>query len=81
LTPQIVSVAAVERVASDSAGSDAAARTQLANAQFYRLLNSCVGALGESVRAADELAQRLALLREELEGCANGVDDKVSTAL
>jgi len=49
LTQQIVSITAVEWGASDVSESDAATRAQLAKAQFHRLLNSCAGALAESI--------------------------------
>jgi len=42
-------------------------RTKLANARFQRLLDYCADALGESIRASDELSQHMSYLRKEIE--------------
>ncbi|MGO8844069.1 MAG: hypothetical protein ACLQFI_01690 [Methylocella sp.] len=47
--------------------TEVAARTQLANARFHRLLDYCADALGESIRATEELSQRMSYLRKEIE--------------
>lgn len=48
-------VAAAETFGSDSEDSEVAARTQLANARFQRLLDYCADALGEGIRETEEL--------------------------
>ena len=50
--------------------SEIPARTQLANARFSRLVDCCADALAESIRATDELSQRLTYLRKEIESHA-----------
>jgi hypothetical protein len=52
---------------SDTEDSEVAARTQLANARFHRLLDYCTEALSESIRATEELSQRISYLRKEIE--------------
>ncbi len=52
---------------SDAEDSELAARTQLANTRFHQLLDYCADALGESIRASEELSQRMSYLRKEIE--------------
>jgi hypothetical protein len=40
---------------------------QMTNARFRRLLDYCAGALGESVRATDDLSRRVRSLRNGME--------------
>jgi len=40
---------------------------QLANVRFHRLLDYCADALGECIRATEELSQRMSYLRKEIE--------------
>ena len=56
-----------DRPASDAAGPEAAMCARLTNARFQRLLRYCAGVLGESVRATEELSQRMYSLRMEIE--------------
>jgi hypothetical protein len=50
---------------SDTEDSEVAARTQLANAHFHRLLDYRTEALSESIRATEELSQRMSYLRRK----------------
>jgi hypothetical protein len=59
------------RLASDGGVPEIAARIQFANARFYRLLDYCADALGESVRATEELSQRVSALRKGIESHAS----------
>jgi hypothetical protein len=52
---------------SDAEESEVGARRELATARFHRLLDYCADALGESIRATEELSQRMSCLRKEIE--------------
>jgi len=62
------------RIASDGAEAEVAARMQHANARFSRLLDYCADVLGESVRATEELSQRVSTLRKDIEFQKGGDD-------
>jgi len=47
---------------------------QHANARFSRLLDYCADVLGESVRATEELSQRVSTLRKDIEFQKGGDD-------
>ncbi len=47
-------------------------RTQVTNARFHRLLDYCADALGESVRATDDLSRRVRSLRNGFESQTGG---------
>ena len=47
--------------------SELSARLKLSNAQLRRLLALCENSLGETVRATQELSDRVTLLRGEIE--------------
>jgi len=60
------------RTASENGEPEVAARTRLTNARFHRLLDYCASVLGESVRATEELSQRVSSLRKVLEQQGSG---------
>lgn len=50
------------RRASEGGEPEVAARVRVATARFHRLLDYCASVLGESIRASEELSQRLSSL-------------------
>ena len=47
--------------------AEMSARLKLSNAQLRRLLALCANSLGDTVRATQELSDRVSLLRDEIE--------------
>lgn len=47
--------------------AEISARLKLSNAQLRRLLALCANSLGDTVRATQELSERVTLLRDEIE--------------
>jgi hypothetical protein len=47
--------------------SEVAQRLRLSSSQLRRLLALCANSLGDAVRATEELTDRMAMLRDELE--------------
>ena len=47
--------------------AEMSARLRLSNAQLRRLLALCANSLGDTVRATQELSERVTLLRDEIE--------------
>ena len=47
--------------------AEISARLKLSNAQLPRLLALCANSLGDTVRATQELSDRVSLLRDEIE--------------
>lgn len=64
------------RLASDGAEPEVAARMRLANARFHRLLDYFADVLGESVRATEELSARVSTLREGIKSLTSGDDSR-----
>jgi len=47
--------------------AEMSARLRLSNAQLRRLLALCANSLGDTVRATQELSERVTMLRDEIE--------------
>jgi hypothetical protein len=60
------------RSAPGAAEPEVTLRVQMTNARFHRLLDYCAVALGESVRASDDLSRRVRSLRNGFESQTGG---------
>ena len=58
----------------DRGASEVAARLRQTDVRFFRLLDICANALGESVRATQELSERMSFHRCEIESEAGRRD-------